>query len=439
MVVMRRVLTILTVACSICAPSSARGGLYYSGETLAELPAQWRGFLLDQRTLRNIAVKGTAKSPESLARTQYLAEAAKLEKAAALRKRSADESADLGAIYIRLGEINKAVDVLRNAQREHPNHFHIAANLGTAWQLRGDLPQAIVHLEQAVRLAPGKHLLAEEYHLKLVRLRQRQKGSVELENLFGIRFVNDKGDYEPGKLWDLERKKLPVKALAVAQKLALWLPDDPLLLWQLAELANAHGDVQNAAAMFDGCVVQFGLDNRDLRRHRQVVREAADELAKLAGKAAHETKHTGSIAFRSKRPLISRLDSAPLPPISATEVNAVPWEVFAETSLSPGKFSPRFSKYLQELDGKEIVLTGFMQPLRDANEMASFLFLESPVGCWYCEMPESTGIIHVEMPEGKAAGYQRNVVRVAGRLALNHSDPEDFLYTLRDARVSGVD
>ncbi|MBI3411349.1 MAG: DUF3299 domain-containing protein [Planctomycetes bacterium] len=436
---MQRALIMFVAGWVLCTPNAALGGLYYSGEAFAELPAQWRGFLLEQRTLRNIAVKGTAKSPESLARTQYLAEAAKLEKAARMRKLSADESADLGAIYIRLGEINKALAVLQLAQREHPNHFHLAANLGTAWQLRGDLPQALVHLEQAVRLAPGKFLQAEECHLKLVRLRQKQKGSLVLDDLFGVRFRNDKGDYEPGKLADIERKKLPAKALAVAQKLALWLPGDPLLLWQLAELANAHGDVQNAAAMFDGCVIQFGLDNRDLRRHRQVVREAADDLAKLAGKEAHETKHTGTIAFRSKRPLITRLDTAPLPPISVTEVNAVPWEVFAETALSSGKFNPRFSKYLQELDGKEIVLTGFMQPLRDAGEMASFLFLESPVGCWYCEMPDSTGIIHVEMPEGKAASYQRNVVRVVGRLSLNRSDPEDFLYTLRNARVSGVD
>jgi len=34
---------------------TVRAGLYYSGETQAELPSQWRGFLLDQRTLRQIA------------------------------------------------------------------------------------------------------------------------------------------------------------------------------------------------------------------------------------------------------------------------------------------------------------------------------------------------------------------------------------------------
>src|SRR5437899_1805265 len=108
-----------------------RAGLYYSGETFAELPSQWRGFLLDQRTLRNIAVAPQPGKDENPARTHYLDEAAKLESKGRL---SADEQADLGALYVRIGQVNKAVELLRTAQREHPNHFFIAANLGTACQ-----------------------------------------------------------------------------------------------------------------------------------------------------------------------------------------------------------------------------------------------------------------------------------------------------------------
>src|SRR5262245_34362076 len=119
--------------------SRLQGGLYYSGESYADLPAQWRGFLLDQRTLRNIAVVPKAGEEESPRRSRYLAEAAKLEKQARL---SANDKADLGALYIRLGDAARAVELLRAAQRQHPNHFFIAANLGTAWQLQGNLAQA---------------------------------------------------------------------------------------------------------------------------------------------------------------------------------------------------------------------------------------------------------------------------------------------------------
>src|SRR5712692_813633 len=133
------------IGCAVLAlvlAPSAHAGLYYSGEQMAELPSQWRGFLLDQRTLRTIAITPSEAVPASPARVHYQEEASKLEKAARERKLTADELADLGALYVRLGEPAKAVELLREAQRVHPKHFHIVANLGTAWQLKGDLGQA---------------------------------------------------------------------------------------------------------------------------------------------------------------------------------------------------------------------------------------------------------------------------------------------------------
>lgn len=419
-------------------PADLRAGVHHSGEIYADLPAQWRGFLLDQRTLRNIAVIPKAGEDESPARTRYLAEAAKLEKQSRL---SADEKADLGALHLRLGDAAKAVELLRAAQREHPNHFFIAANLGAAWQLQGDLAQAADALREAVRLAPGKLQAAETLHLKLVQGRLRRPvGPLGLDDLFGVRYVNDQGVFEPGTLAGAERKKLPDRAAGLVQQLALWLPADGPLLWQLAELANAHGDLRTAAAMLDGCVVQFGMNHPELRRRRQMLREAVDNLPKLqvGDKTQHEEKHAGTLAFRAKRPLVSRLDNTPLPPVSATGVNELPWQLFTETVVDT-KFRPTFAKYLHELAGKQVALNGFIQPLRADLEMTGFMFIEYPVGCWYCEMPDTVGIVYVELPPGKTATFQRGLVRVVGRLTLNSSDPEDFLYAIRDARVGGVD
>src|SRR5262245_422177 len=166
---MRRLLPLLLLLAS---SAPARAGLYYSAEDLDELPSRWRGFLLDQRALRQAAVKPTKDVPASDLRKSYEQAAAKLAKQDRL---DADEAADLGALYVRLGEPAKAVQVLRAAQRDHPVHFRIAANLGTAWQLHGDLAQAAAALEQAVKLAPGRHLAAEKLHLRLVRQRAREK------------------------------------------------------------------------------------------------------------------------------------------------------------------------------------------------------------------------------------------------------------------------
>jgi hypothetical protein len=426
----------------LTAAGGARAGLYYSGEALAELPSQWRGFLLDQRTLRNIAVKPGAGAPASPARLHYQEEAAKLDQAARQRKLTADELADLGALYVRLGDAAKAVEVLRDAQRTYSNHFHIVANLGTAWQLQGDLDQAAACLQQAVRLAPGKLQKAEEYQLKLVRLRQRQPRDAQgLDDLFGIQFLDDAGEYHPGRLAAAVRKKLPSDAVAIAQQLALWLPADGRLLWQLAELANAHGDVKTAAAIMDGCVDQFGLRAAELRRHRQATRAAADALAKSSDADSVKTAHEGHAAVlkpRSKRPLLSKLDPAALAPISATGINPIPWALLAETTLDR-QFKPTFPKYLQELDGKQVALSGFIQPLGEDLELTSFMLIEYPVGCWYCESPDMVGIVLVELPKGKTLAFTRGLVKVEGKLKLNASDPENFLYSISQAKVAEAD
>lgn len=428
---------ILILGCMLLAAGSVRAGLYYSGEKYASLPSQWRGFLLDHRTLRNIALKPKNDADASPMRVRYLAEAKALQAKIDKGNATADESADLGALYVRLGDAERAVEILRPAQRTHPNHFAIAANLGAAWQALGDLRQSAAALEEAVRLAPGKYLAVEEAHLKLVRGRQREKGN-GLDDLFGVRFVNDKGEYEPGRFAAAEKKKLPARAVEIAQQLGLMLPADGPLLWQLAELANAYGDIPSAAAMTDGCVTHFGMDNPLLRKHRQILRDAVDQLPRPAVGSEHETKHVGTLAFRSRRPLISQSLAGTLPPIDAKGVNPIPWELFGETTIEK-PFKVSFPKYLQELSGKQIAMTGFMYPLREDPDMSAFLFIEAPVGCWYCEMPETTGILFVELPAGKTVRYQRGLVRITGRLSLNSDDPEEFLYTVKDAKVGSLD
>ena len=79
-------------------PSAARAGLYCSEETVGELPAQWRGFLLDQRAVRLAAVKPTGTTAASPLRIRYQAAADRLTKTATERPLTADEAADLGAL-----------------------------------------------------------------------------------------------------------------------------------------------------------------------------------------------------------------------------------------------------------------------------------------------------------------------------------------------------
>lgn len=404
-------------------------GLHYSGEPFADLPAQWRGFLPDQRLLRTLPSPAIANP----LREPYR------EAADALRKLNrpltADEAADLGALQLRLGNVEGAIEVLRHAQRQHPDHWRLNANLGTAWQMQGDLDQAAQLLRQAVKLAPPRFRKAEELHLKLVMLRRGEaKGNQSLDNLFSVNYADD-----PAAV----RAKLSGDAVSSLQMLALWLPADGRLLWQLGELAHVFGDERTAAAILDGCVTEFGMSDPALRKRRVELRALADKVAKDSplGRSDAQSVHSGGhagLAFRSPRPLPRRLDSARLPPIRPDGLNPLPWSLLVETVMDRN-YKPTFAKHLRELDGRRVVLTGFMQPIGDDVETGMFLLMEYPVGCWFCEAPEPTGIVFIELPEGKSAKLTRDQVKIEGKLTLNSADPEHFLYTIRDAKVGAVD
>ena len=354
-----------------------------------------------------------------LLREQYEDAAGKLEAIAKKRALTADEAADLGALFVRLGRPAKAVELLRKAHRDHPEHFAIAANLGTAWQATGDLNEAERALQEAVKFAPPRWKAFEEAHLSLVRLRQKEpRNTSTLDNLFGLE--------------KLERNKLPADDVAIVQQLALWLPADARLLWLLGELANLHGDSRTAASILEGVVGEFALTTPEAREHRNLFRAAADEIAKLPD--SEHAKYRGDVNFKSTRPVGRTLDVATLPAIRPDGINPLPWAVLSETVV--GKpFKPRFHKHLEQLNGKKVSLTGFMQPVTMDIEVSGFLLVEYPIGCWFCETPEPAGLLYIEIAGGKTVPVKRGRIKIEGTLKLNASDPEDFLYTVTGAKV----
>jgi tetratricopeptide (TPR) repeat protein len=423
------------VAGLLLANGFVQAGLYYSGEHVADLPAQWRGFLVDQRNLRVLGVKSASASSPLL--EEYQAARRRLE---SLAEPTANDLADLGAVLLRFDERQRALAILRDASRRHPRHFRVVANLGSAWQANGDLDQAALALQQAVALAPANLKPFEELHLKLVIQRRKQRDDSVRDDLFGIDFTGDDGKFALGRIAEKQRKLLPAGAVAWVQQLSLWLPSDARLLWQLGELANAVGDIRIAASIFEGCVTEFGMKSSELRARRLALRTAAEKLLPASrasdGLANHES-HTG-IVFRSARALVRRYDLTTLPLPRNDRTNALPW--LALTTLELGsKFPLTFPPHLRQFDGKPVSLTGIMQPIGNAQEAASFLLLEFPVGCWFCETPPPNGMILVQMADGKAVPLQRTLVKVEGTLRLNSTDPEEYLFKLQNATLREID
>ena len=69
------------------------------------------------------------------------------------------------------------------------------------------------------------------------------RGTQNLDDLFGVRYVGPNGKYAAGRLSSEERKALPADARPCFSNWRVWLPADGRLLWQMGELAAVNGDV----------------------------------------------------------------------------------------------------------------------------------------------------------------------------------------------------
>jgi tetratricopeptide (TPR) repeat protein len=210
---------------------------------------------------------------------------------------TADDLAELGYWQWRLREPDRALESLSRAKTLDPRGFWPYANLGTLYQAKGDLPEALRHIDAAMDAFPSPwpgdakagiwFRTAEKAQMTLLRARirelnqrpsSRSRSVTEVDALFPVRFVGPWGEYEAGTLADAEKAKLPPDAIAIVQQLLLWFPEDSRLLWLLGELYNSSGDIRVADQVFDECVGSRNFRSPELFEHRRIVKAAVAAL-----------------------------------------------------------------------------------------------------------------------------------------------------------------
>lgn len=411
---------------------SVFGGVYYSQESYNELPSQWRGLLMDQRQLRQLGIEPKPNQTSTELRKKYLQDLSRLDKLSKEKKLLPEEFSDLGALLIRLNQAPQALETLRKADREYPQNFRILSNLASAWQTLGEFDRAIQVSEQAIALAPGKYVGAEKLHLFWVNQLKKQKAGQKVDNLFSLQFQSQAGKYLPGGIDPAQLKNIPADAIASVQLLALWFPADPFLLMQLAEIANASGDPEVALAMMDGCVTEFGLREILLLEHRRILKEYVQ--ARKTAKDEKHQDHKNWFLPKSMRPFALDKMELDLPPVKTNAVNLLPWLVLAQTQVDR-KALAQYPAYLKQLENQKVQIEGHMQPVGEEHESSTFLLLENPVGCWYCEMPSLNGMVLIELKDSKVVRMSRQAQIIRGKLQLRKDDPEKFLFTILEAEM----
>lgn len=256
-------------------------GLYNTGEvfpldTDLDFLANFRPTLLQLRNLPAPQVK-----LDYPLRNRYL-----VAQAADPRKLlTAEEKMNLSEVLIRRRKLGEAKAVLEPLAVQQRTNILIQSNLATLYhvmgldqraidilrdQVLGQWPEHFGDLDEARRdyllnigwnEGPyGFYRKTETYFLKLLELRVREaakfgkKTPESVDDLFTdikgnpVRFVDESGQFSPGKIAKAERSKLPMDAVEIVRQLLVWLPDDARLYRLLGELHNARGQEKDLIA-----------------------------------------------------------------------------------------------------------------------------------------------------------------------------------------------
>ncbi|NOQ70986.1 MAG: hypothetical protein GQ574_03230 [Crocinitomix sp.] len=81
---------------------------------------------------------------------------------------------DYAVLLMKAGKIEASLALLIELNRNLPNEYQIAANLGTAYELNGELDSAIHYINRGMELNPEAHEGSEWVHIKVLECKLKQ-------------------------------------------------------------------------------------------------------------------------------------------------------------------------------------------------------------------------------------------------------------------------
>ncbi len=75
---------------------------------------------------------------------------------------------DYAVCLLKIGKTEEALEILIALNKKYPSEYQIAANLGTAYELNGQVENALVYIKKGVLLNPASHHGSEWVHVKIL-------------------------------------------------------------------------------------------------------------------------------------------------------------------------------------------------------------------------------------------------------------------------------
>jgi len=143
----------------------------------------------------------------------------------------------------------------------------------------------------------------------------------------------------------------------------------------------------------------------------------------------------GSAGFRAQ------LVNATVSDRSSSKPIKVDWKVLLDieyrlryfSEIDMEMYAPVFPKAVEALHEKEVIIEGFVIPFDEEEELLSLSF--NPYSsCFFCGKASPASVISMYLKKKRSRYKIDDFKKFRGTLYLNHDDPNEFYYILRNAK-----
>lgn len=162
---------------------------------------------------------------------------------------------DYAVFLMKAGKIEESLALLVELNKNLPNEYQIAANLGTAYELNGELDSALFYINRGMELNPDAHEGSEWVHVKIleVKLKQIQDPNY-LNNTSVLKLAAEqKADYKTRRQLEIQiRERFPFTPG----------PDEIMasLMLDLGDCYAANLSIEYAKAFYTIAEIYYGTD-----------------------------------------------------------------------------------------------------------------------------------------------------------------------------------
>jgi len=123
-----------------------------------------------------------------------------------------------------------------------------------------------------------------------------------------------------------------------------------------------------------------------------------------------------------------------------TKANEVKWKVLMNIryklkyfkELDAEMYAPVFSDEIKKLNGKEVIIEGYVIPFDENGELLALSY-NPYASCFFCGNASPASVISLYLKNKNKKYKADDFKKFKGKLYLNYNDPDNFYYILRNA------